>query len=263
MNTEPSRPHLWQRGTMASNVVEKETTTLTAETPSELAQNLAAFRTPEAVANLSVYKLFAEEEYLFSKYYKPGESVLDLACGLARTTLLLHEMGTAVRGVDVSDVFIEIAKRRFPYLDLRIGSFDRIEEADASFDHVLISFNGIDYAFPMTQRTTALRECARVLKAGGTLIYSSHNLKSMHWFSPYYRGRMSWKLRNSWRAFKEWDYVLEDGVHAFYAAPEFVIRQTESMGFKLVEVRGFSKITNERLDRYFSPYLHFVFRKPG
>jgi ubiquinone/menaquinone biosynthesis C-methylase UbiE len=246
---------------MASNVVEKETTKLTAETPSELAQNLAAYRTPRAVADFSVYKLFAGEEYLFSKYYKPGESVLDLACGLARTTLLLHEMGTAVRGVDVSDVFIEIAKRRFPYLDLRIGSYDQIEEPDASFDHVLISFNGIDYAFPMAQRISALRECARVLKPGGTYIYSSHNLKSMHWFSPYYRGRMPWKLRNSWRAFKEWDYVLEDGVHAFYASPEFVIRQTESIGFKLVEVRGFSKIRNERLDLYFSPYVHFVFRK--
>lgn len=246
---------------MASTVVEKETTKQTAERPPELARNLAAYRTPKAVAEFSVYKLFAEEEYLFSKYYKPGERVLDLACGLARTTLLLHEMGTAVRGVDVSDVFIEVAKRRFPYLDLRIGSYDQIDEPDASFDHVLISFNGIDYAFPMAQRLAALRECARVLKPGGTFIYSSHNLKSMHWFSPYYRGRMLWKLRNCWRAFKEWDYVLEDGVHAFYASPEFVIRQTESIGVKLVEARGFSKITNERLDLYFSPYLHFVFRK--
>jgi ubiquinone/menaquinone biosynthesis C-methylase UbiE len=246
---------------MASTVVEKEPTKLTAETPPELARNLAAYRTPRAVAEFSVYKLFAEEEYLFSKYYKPGERVLDLACGLARTTLLLHEMGTAVRGVDVSDVFIEVAKRRFPYLDLRIGSYDQIDEPDASFDHVLISFNGIDYAFPMAQRLAALRECARVLKPGGTFIYSSHNLKSMHWFSPYYRGRMLWKLRNCWRALKEWDYVLEDGVHAFYASPEFVIGQTESIGVKLVEARGFSKITNERLDLYFSPYLHFVFRK--
>jgi ubiquinone/menaquinone biosynthesis C-methylase UbiE len=234
----------------------------TEEAPLELAQNLAAFRTSEAVANLSFYKLFAEEEYLFHRYYRRGERVLDLACGVARTTLMLHEMGVAVRGSDVSDVFIETAKGRFPYLDLQVGSYDHIEEPDASFDHVLISFNGIDYAFPMAQRITALRECARVLRPGGTFIYSSHNLKSMHWFSPYYRGRMAWKLRNAWRAFKESDYVLEDGVYALYASPQFVLRQTESIGFNLVEVRGFSKFKNQRLDVYFSPYVHYVFRKP-
>jgi ubiquinone/menaquinone biosynthesis C-methylase UbiE len=247
---------------MANNAVEREATRSTEESPLELAQNLAAYRTPEVVANLSVYRWFDEEVNLFPEYYKPGETVLDLACGVGRTTLLLHEMGVAVRGVDISDVLIETAKRRFPYLDLRIGSYDQIEEPGASFDHVLISFNGIDYAFPMAQRITALRECARVLRPGGTFIYSSHNLKSMHWFSPYYRGRMAWKLRNAWRAFKEWDYVLEDGVYAFYASPQFVLRQTEDIGFNLVEVRGFSKIRHQRLDVYFSPYVHYVFRKP-
>ena len=248
---------------MTTNLGElQEEAGLADETPQKRAQNIAAFRTPQAVADLSVYKLFTEEEYLFPKYYKTAESVLDLACGLGRTTLMLHEMGLAVRGVDISDVFIEIAKRRFPYLDLQIGSYDRIEEPDSSFDHVLISFNGIDYAFPLAQRITALRECARVLRRGGTFIYSSHNLKSMHWFSPYYKGRLRWKLRNTFRAFKEWDYVLEDGVHAFYASPEFVIRQAESIGLRLVEVKGFSRYKNESLDVYFSPYVHFVFEKP-
>jgi SAM-dependent methyltransferase len=246
---------------MVSNTAETKVVKST-EPPLELAQNLEAFRTPKAAADLSVYRLYDEEEYLFPKYYKRAESVLDLACGVGRTTLFLHEMGVAVRGVDVSDWLIEHARRRFPYLDLQIGSYDHIEEQDASFNHVLISFNGIDYAFPMEQRITALRECARVLKPGGTLIYSSHNLKSMHWFSPYYGERRRWKLRNMHRAFKEWDYILEDDVHAFYASPGFVIRQTEEIGFKLAEVRGFCRYRNVQRDIYFSPYVHFVFRKP-
>jgi ubiquinone/menaquinone biosynthesis C-methylase UbiE len=232
------------------------------EIPLELAENLAVYSSPDAVAELSVYRLFPEEEYLFPKYYKPGESVLDLACGLGRTTLMLHEMGMTVRGVDRSKVFIEIARRRLPYLDLRLGSYDRIEEADSSFTHVLISFNGIDYAFPASQRETALRECARVLKPGGTLIYSSHNLKSMHWFSPYYKRRLRWKLRNSMKAFKEWSYILEDGAHAFYASQEFVVRQTEDVGLKLLEMRWFPKYGIGDLDRYLSPYIHYVFTKP-
>jgi SAM-dependent methyltransferase len=150
-----------------------------------------------------------------------------------------------------------------PYLDLRVGSYDSIEEPDSSFSHVLISSNGIDLAFPESQRIAALRECVRVLRPGGTFIYSSHNLKSLHCFSPYYRDRLSWKLRNSMKAFRERAYVWEDGMHGFYASPEFVVRQTEGFGLKLLETRWRQKLGIDRFDRYFSPYMHYAFRKPA
>jgi ubiquinone/menaquinone biosynthesis C-methylase UbiE len=230
--------------------------------PPELAQNLQAYKTPQAVDLYSAYWLFPEEKQLFAKYYKPGESVLDLACGLGRTTVLLHEMGLSVRGVDASEVFINTAKRRLPYLDLRVGNYDHIEEPDSAFSHILISHNGIDYAFPESQRAQALRECARVLKPRGTLIYSSHNIKSLHFFSPSYRNRLVWKMRNSLRAFKPRSYVLESGMHTLYTSPEFVIEQTERVGLKLLEMVWFKKLGNDRVDRYFSPYIHYVFTKP-
>ncbi len=230
-------------------------------TPPEIERNLRAFSSPQAVAEFSVYHLFPEEERLFQKYYRPGETVLDLACGLGRTTLLLHEMGLSVRGVDFSQIFIDTAKRRLPYLDLRVGSFHQLEEADNSFSHVLISFNGIDYAFPEQQRVTALRESVRVLRPGGTLIYSSHNLKSMHFFSPYYSRRLQWKLRNCHKAWRDWAYIMEDGVHAFYASSSYVVRQSQALGLQLEEMNGFGRLGHGPLDLYFSPYIHYVFRK--
>lgn len=228
----------------------------------ELAENLTAYRTASAVADCSIYQLYPEEKYLFPKYYKIGESVLDLACGMGRTTLLLHEMGLAVRGVDRSDILIEKAKRRFPYLDLRVGSYDQIEEPDNSFTHVLISINGIDLALTGTQRVAALRECARVLKPGGTFIYSSHNLKSLHWFSPYYWQRLQWKVRNSFNAIKEWAYMEENGLHGIWTSRDFAVRQTEAAGLEFLEMKWIPKSGVDRVDRYLSPYIHYVFTKP-
>ena len=231
--------------------------------PPELAINLAYYRTPDAVAAFSVYRLYPDEEQLLPRYYSPGENVLDLACGLGRTTLMLHEMGMAVRGYDRSDIFVEVAQRRFPYLDIRQGSYDHIEEPDESFKHVLISHNGIDYAFPVSQRLAALKECARVLKPEGTLIFSSHNIKSLHLVSPYYNrgGRLRWKLRNCLRAFRQEAYIREDGEYALYSMSDNVVRQTEKTGLKLVEIQGFNRFSSKSFDRCFSPYLSYVFRK--
>lgn len=230
--------------------------------PAELTENLAVYRGSAAIDELSVYVLHEDEEPLIRKYFAHGSRILDLACGLGRTTLLLHEMGYRVHGVDISEPLIERARRRFPYLDLRVGSYDAIEEPDNSFDHVMISLNGIDCAFPVAQRLEALRECARVLKPGGTFLYSSHNLKSLHLFSPHYSNRKKWKLVNFTKAFKHWSYIEEDGLHLYYGTPEIVRRQTEAAGLRFVEMKWFRKFGNDRLDRYFSPYLQYVFKKP-
>jgi ubiquinone/menaquinone biosynthesis C-methylase UbiE len=234
---------------------------LTQEITPELATNLAHYRTSEAIDAFAVYRFYPGEDHLYSKYLKNDDTILDLACGMGRTTLLLHEMGLKVRGIDRSEVFMEIAKRRFPYLDLCIGSYDRIEEADSSYSRIIISHNGLDCAFPETQRIDALRECARVLKPGGTLIFSSHNLRSFHFFSPYYRDRLRWKLRNTLNALKEKAYILEGTEYLFYTVPEYVVQQTESAGLKFVEMKGLERFNSARADLFFSPYIHYVFEK--
>lgn len=229
----------------------------------ELAANLAYYRSSEAVAAYSFYRLLDEEQDLFPKYFKAGDSVLDLGCGMGRTTLLLHEMGMRVRGLDRSEVCIEVAKRRFPYLDLHVGNYEAVDEADASFAHVLIALNSIDYAFPESQRARVFAECVRVLKPGGSLICSSHNLKSLHWFSPYYGHRLRWKLRNCLRAYGTSCYIREGEEHVFYGAPTRTVEQAESAGLRLREMRGFGRFRSRRIDHYFSPYLHYVFAKPA
>jgi ubiquinone/menaquinone biosynthesis C-methylase UbiE len=232
------------------------------EIPLEMAANLAYYESPDAVRTYSFDGFLAEEEVLIPKYFKVGDSVLDLACGMGRTTRLLHEMGMRVRGIDRSENFVKLTNERFPYLDIRLGSYDNIREESSSFTNILIALNGIDYAFPEAQRVKTLEECARVLKPGGILIYSSHNVKSLHWFSPYYWRSLRWKSHNSFRAFRTRSYVWEGSECSLYTEPSYAVRQTEETGLKLLEKRGFNRFKSSRIDLYFSPYIHFVFQKP-
>jgi len=50
---------------------------------------------------------------------------------------------------------------------------------DASFDVVVFSFNGIDYVLPDERRRCCLKHIYRILKAGGVVIFSSHNPRSV------------------------------------------------------------------------------------
>ncbi len=229
--------------------------------PPEQADPLRYYSSHSAIEECSVYRLWPEEENLINKYYHFGERILDLACGMGRTTLRLYEMGFSVVGIDLSEVLINAARKRFPYLDLRVGSFTCIEEPNTTFSHVLISANAIDLALPGSNRTAALRECARVLRPGGTLIYSCHNLKCLHLLSPRYWRRPLWKLRHTLKAFKSLAYVSEDGLQAIFAAPEMVIRQTEDAGFRFLEMRGRGMSAKPWFNRCFSHYIHYAFRK--
>jgi SAM-dependent methyltransferase len=227
----------------------------------ELEKNIQAYRTDEAVEKYAYYGLYPNERYLFDKYFQPGSAVLDLACGAGRTTLRLHELGYEVRGYDLSDRLIESAKKRFPALDLRIGNYCEIPEADKSYDNILISHNGLDYAYPESARVQAIKECARVIRRGGYLIMSSHNIKSLH-FSPYYLGRRTpWMLRNSLKAFRARAYVFDLGMYTFFCSASYCVGQFSEQGFAIKEIIGFRSSHNKLFNKFISPYIHYVFQR--
>jgi ubiquinone/menaquinone biosynthesis C-methylase UbiE len=217
--------------------------------------------TIKAINECSVYSLRPEEKYLVTKYYHPGDRIADLACGMGRTTLCLHEMGHPIVGMDISNELIQIARRRFPCLDLRVGSFTSIPEPDMSFTHVLISGNGIDLAYPESERMATLLESARVLKPGGTLIFSSLNIKSFHLFSPCVWRWPMWKLKNTAKAFRPTAHIEDKEMSGIWSAPEEVIRQTESAGFKFLEMIGIGLAKHPLRLRFRSLYIHYAFRR--
>lgn len=121
---------------------------------------------------------------LFDNYLRPGMEILDLGVGGGRTTAYLSSIAARYVGVDYASEMIAGCRKKFPLLEFAVGdAADLSEFTGSSFDAVVMAFNGLDYLVPDEARFRALREIGRVLKPEGTLIFSSHNPRSI-WVRP-------------------------------------------------------------------------------
>lgn len=145
-----------------------------------------------------------EVTYLVDQYVTPGISVLDLGCGNGRLAELVNERKASYVGVDVSRQLIDIAKKRYPNNDFRVGSIMRIDAPDNCFDVVFLiaSFHHIP---SMRLRADALTEIARVTKSGGTIIMLNWNRHQWR-YTP---NRWKWNIKKLFgRSALDWNDVL-------------------------------------------------------
>jgi ubiquinone/menaquinone biosynthesis C-methylase UbiE len=145
------------------------------------ADNLHVYRNPEVVSHYaSLDYLTACERHLFDTYLTPGMAILDLGVGGGRTSAYLSQKASRYVGLDYSEAMIGFCRQKFPQLEFLVADASDLSKfADGSFDAVVFSFNGIDYVLPAEKRQQCLRECERVLRSGGVLIFSSHNPRAV------------------------------------------------------------------------------------
>ena len=100
---------------------------------------------------------------------RPGQTALDLCTGtgkLAHELLAFTGPSGRVIGVDFSPAMLEIARRREPGIEFRLGDVMKLSESDASVDAITIGFGLRN----LVDREAALREMFRVLRPGGRLV---------------------------------------------------------------------------------------------
>ena len=123
--------------------------------------------------------LFGREYAFISRVLGRGtcaRTVLDLGCGSGRLTVPLRNAGHHVVGVDLSLVALRAFRRRSRGIPLVQGDTSNLPFADGSFDGV-VAIQTLEFV----EVSAFMRQCGRVLRPGGLLIFDALNRRSYKW----------------------------------------------------------------------------------
>lgn len=96
----------------------------------------------------------------------PGQRVLDIGCGTGVFLRLAAERGALPFGIDASEALLELARKRVPDADLRVGDMQFLPYGDDAFDLV----TGFTSFFFAADIVAALREAGRVAAPGAPVV---------------------------------------------------------------------------------------------
>jgi SAM-dependent methyltransferase len=223
--------------------------------------NRAVYESPGVFRRYISETLYPPEIACLLKYqpHIAGRDVLDVGVGAGRTTRYLAPLARRYEAVDYSPVMVQYMKTSMPEISTRQADFrDLSDFEDASFDFVLAANNVVD-TLSHEERLQALSEAHRILRPGGVLAISSHNVQYTRAFSG---PQLVWcadPVRLAYRCAEYllcwWNYLrvsrlrkttpeyalINDNGHHFALLHYYVSRRTmqsqlENLRFRLEEV---------------------------
>lgn len=117
-----------------------------------------------------------------------GKKVLDLGCGPGINAKKMQKFGAKVKGIDLSNYLIDIAKKEASNIEFLIGDVEKLPYKNGEFDIVVSSL----VLGHIKDWKKTLSEVRRVLKRGGIFVFSSYNpvtekFVKRNWFFRKYR----------------------------------------------------------------------------
>lgn len=220
--------------------------------------------------------LWESERYVFNKYFKKEDNILDIGCGTGRTTFGLYEEGYRnITGLDLSPKMIEgargISESREIDLEFIVGDATSLPYEDESFTNIVFSFNGFMQIPSKELREKALQEIKRVLKRGGYFIFTTHDRDEDRDFSEFWEEeKVKWHRGEQNPRLLEFGDVLgpsscNESREIFVHIPtrDEVIKLIEGSGLKLIEDFYRSDLFTEskRIKRFSNECRFFIVQK--
>ncbi len=108
---------------------------------------------------------------------KPGQKLLDVACGLGNLLLAAEEYQCQLHGIDISDVAIGKAKSRLPQAQLSTGNAEALPHGDQEFD-LVTCLGSLERMLDLDQ---VLAELSRVGHAQTRYCFLVRNANTLSW----------------------------------------------------------------------------------
>jgi ubiquinone/menaquinone biosynthesis C-methylase UbiE len=198
--------------------------------------------------NKQVYDAIADQfsstrQYLWgdleplAEYAQKGDTILDLGCGNGRLYQLFekHDLSVTYIGQDQSDGLLGHAAETFPNGQFVSGSMTQIPLSDKTVDSVY-SIAAFHHLPDDGSREACLKEIARVLRPGGTLVMSNWNLENDYVVQKIIDGKYKQSEIDPTHVQIPWrtgDQTVHGWRHYYYISHDMLKTLLEPLGFSV------------------------------
>jgi len=136
---------------------------------------------------------------------EPGDTILDIACGLGEWLHVCGAAGASVSGVDLSERAIEYCRKHMPDGEFHAVPAEQLPFADVSFD-VVSCLGSLEH---FVEPVISLREMARVAKADATFVILVPNADFLTRKLKLFGGTNQKDAKEVVRTLEEWESLFE------------------------------------------------------
>lgn len=203
--------------------------------------------------NEKIFKFPAKHRFLkrtTAKYITKGKKILEGGCGLGDKVFALNNAGYDAYGIDYAEQTVKQIKKNWPNLKIQVGDVRQLPFPDNFFDGYW-SFGVIEHFYSGCGEI--LNEMSRVIKPDGYLFITFPAMTKIRKFKA---------KKGKYQIFIE-KKININNFYQFALDPEFIKKELEKRGFKIILNRGQGSLKGIKEEfPFFAPLISKLTKLP-